>query len=199
MKQIFYLVRHGEKVPEPGDPGLTALGRTHATQTGTFLLDKHVTKIIASPLLRTKETAGIISDIVAVPYTTSALLKERMNWGDDPSLSFNEFLAQWNSATEHREWKPPVGDSSVQSGERMESVIESEGAGAQTCLLVTHGGIIADYILNVFTTAEIKAVSTIFLTAKENCIAECSVTCIEHDTATKKYSLRTLASTEHLQ
>ena len=34
---VVYLIQHGDKQPGPGDPGLTELGRTQATQTGRWL------------------------------------------------------------------------------------------------------------------------------------------------------------------
>jgi len=36
----FYLIRHGQKVSEAGDPGLTELGKEQARKTAKFLKDK---------------------------------------------------------------------------------------------------------------------------------------------------------------
>lgn len=68
MKTTIYLVRHGE-VHNPEDilyerlPGfqLSENGRTQAHALGKFLSDKKISAIYASPLERTRETAGIVA------------------------------------------------------------------------------------------------------------------------------------------
>lgn len=72
MKTTIYLVRHGD-VHNPrnvlyerleGFP-LSNLGRTQAHALGRFLSTKTLSHIYASPLERTKETAGIIASYQA--------------------------------------------------------------------------------------------------------------------------------------
>ncbi|HCJ45586.1 MAG TPA: hypothetical protein DHV33_01580 [Candidatus Moranbacteria bacterium] len=68
----FYLVRHGEAennvnhignaLPEKQKMHLTKTGILQVTATAEFLATKEVDVIIASPLTRTRETAGIISE-----------------------------------------------------------------------------------------------------------------------------------------
>ena len=68
MKTTIYLVRHGA-VHNPGQviygrmPGfpLSEEGRQQAHRLGTHLSTKNIAAIYASPLARTRETAGIIS------------------------------------------------------------------------------------------------------------------------------------------
>ncbi|MBI5449402.1 histidine phosphatase family protein [Candidatus Gottesmanbacteria bacterium] len=68
MKTTIYLVRHGA-VENPGEviygrmPGfpLSSEGREQAHRLGRRLSDKKISAIYASPLARTRETAGIIS------------------------------------------------------------------------------------------------------------------------------------------
>lgn len=68
MKTVIYLVRHGD-VHNPdeilyermdGFP-LSDLGRLEAHRLGKFLSDKNIYAIYASPLERTRETAGIVA------------------------------------------------------------------------------------------------------------------------------------------
>ncbi|MES3031533.1 MAG: class I tRNA ligase family protein [Patescibacteria group bacterium] len=70
-KNTYYIVRHGEALnntksiisskkenPHP----LTTLGRKQADEAGTWLKDKKIDLIIASPFVRTQETAKIIAE-----------------------------------------------------------------------------------------------------------------------------------------
>ena len=57
----FYLIRHGQKVAETGDPGLTELGKEQVEKTAEFLRDKNISKIYSSTYKRTRETAEIIN------------------------------------------------------------------------------------------------------------------------------------------
>lgn len=52
----IYLIRHGQKELHAGDPGLTPTGIDQAKQTGNFLSQFPITKIVSSPFKRTVET-----------------------------------------------------------------------------------------------------------------------------------------------
>lgn len=199
MKKNFYLVRHGEKVKKIGDPPLSEKGVQQAKLTGTYFQTIPVDNIFTSPILRSKETAKYISEILGISYEVNKLLKERVNWGDDPDQSFQNFVAMWKRASEERSWQPPVGDSSVNAGKRMEKVIQSLLFGNNSnFILVTHGGIICDYLRNVFPDEVLKKYSKdnpIF----DDAIFECSITTVEYDTVKKKFNLIGIASTEHLE
>ena len=75
----IYLVRHGEKKSELGNPGLTEMGRDQAKKTAKFLANKKVKFIEASPLSRTKETAQIIARPLKLKVRITDLLAERAN------------------------------------------------------------------------------------------------------------------------
>lgn len=193
------MVRHGEKVKQIGDPPLSEKGVLQAKATAKHFKNLKVCKVISSPILRTKQTAQHIADELALDILIDDLLKERVNWGDDPNQSFDDFLAMWAQATLERDWVPPVGDSSRKAGERLQEIISSSDEDNGDIVLVTHGGIITDFLSNVFCDQILDAKLPIFSSEKDSSILECSITTIDYDPETRKYELLDLSSTKHLE
>ena len=54
----IYLVRHGEKMSEHGDPDLSPAGRTRAQHIATLLHRTGISGIFSTPTNRTRQTAG---------------------------------------------------------------------------------------------------------------------------------------------
>jgi len=131
----FYLIRHGQKVSEAGDPGLTELGKEQARKTAKFLKDKKIFKIYSSTFARAKETASIIDKTLKVGITFDDRLRERMNWGSIPNQSLEEFLKEWEYSNFHREFKPKAGISSLQSGQDALNVISEKSASLSPILI----------------------------------------------------------------
>lgn len=129
---------------------------------------------------------------------TEPLLRERVNWGDDPEQSFDDFLAMWERASLERDWIPPVGDTSRSAGARMQQVIESHQGPHKHVALVTHGGIITDFVLNVLKNEELDKALPNLSKTKENNVFECSLTIVEYDPMSKQYDLKLLACIDHL-
>ena len=90
------IVQHGDKVRSAGDPGLTSVGHQQAAKVASWLSENHrgVRSIWASPLRRTRETAAPIAAAFQLGVQTDDRLRERMNWDDDASIDFDEFLAE---------------------------------------------------------------------------------------------------------
>ena len=69
----LYLIRHGQstnnegKLPRAADPPLTDIGVEQARWVGESLKDEGITRLYSSPMLRTLQTAQIISDIIDLP------------------------------------------------------------------------------------------------------------------------------------
>ncbi len=183
MKHIFHLVRHGQKKSIMGDPELTDEGKSQAALTANYFSKKHkVHKVFTSPLLRTKQTAEIIASKSDAKVTETILLKERANWGENPEQSFDEFLAMWNMASTNRDWQPPIGDSSKQAGMRLSEVLKlASNEDVTEIVLVTHGGIIVDFLRNIYTDIELDKKITMFSQIFENIIPECSITTVEYE------------------
>lgn len=188
----FYLVRHGEKIREKGDPGLSDIGREQAKHTAVYLSRFPITAVYTSPLLRTKETAHIIGLHLQIPVTLEPLLIERINW-ELPHQSFEEFVKMWNDATAHPEVTPPFGDSVVTTAQRVKIVLQSLSkvhTGAHVAL-VTHGGTIRDFLTTFF-----EEYRQLFASRKMEGIRECSVTKVLHDN--NEITISEVAFEEHL-
>ncbi|PIP61391.1 hypothetical protein COW99_04300 [Candidatus Roizmanbacteria bacterium CG22_combo_CG10-13_8_21_14_all_38_20] len=198
MKNRFYLVRHGKTKKQIGDPPLSIKGIKQARSTAKYFKLLPIQKLLASPIIRTQQTAQYIADVLALDVVTLNLLRERVNWGDDPNQTFDDFLAMWQRASLERNWQPPVGDSSYAAGERICKIISSTPDELSHIVLVTHGGIITDFLRNVFEASLLDNRLTNFSKAKDGSLIECSITIVDYYTDKSAYDLVELGSTSHL-
>lgn len=195
----FYLVRHGQKQPMIGEPELTELGHQQADKTGLYLRQFPIQRIFTSPSLRTRQTATHIAEHLQVPMETHTHLRERANWGDDPLQTFSEFLEMWHESSQNRHLQPAVGDSSFAAGQRMEEVmkqLQQTDVPDLHVVLVTHGGIIGDFLRNIFGDERLEQILKDMDQLHSYKISECSITTIQMDNETP--TLHTLAFTGHL-
>lgn len=79
-----FVVRHGEKGPEPQDPSLSAAGRERAGALARVLGDARVTALFSSEFKRTQETvaplaeaAGVKVQVVPAAVTDSLVARLR--------------------------------------------------------------------------------------------------------------------------
>lgn len=198
MKKVFYLLRHGNKNPGKGNPTLSDIGTDQANITGYYLKKKNIQAIYSSPYIRAKITAQIIAEILDLPVNISNLLSERSNW-DDSSMSFDNFLDIWSKSTINRDWRPPIGDSSIDSGKRLEKFILNQMKSVtNNILVVTHGGIIADYLRNNISDLEINSLNSNVNESNNWLIAECSLTVVEVQSPENKIKVKSVSDTNHL-
>lgn len=191
-----HFIRHGKRDRRIGDPSLTSEGREEAERLAGPLKSKGITRIFSSPLKRTRETAEIIATALNLEITEDARLRERMNWGDVESQSFNEFIAQWERCSRERDYEPCVGDSSIDAGRRIEAFVSDcylHSAG-DSVIGVSHGGVLADFLLNVFSSEELSRISSTFCNDPygSESIPECSVTTVAYDG--KEYRLEAVGA-----
>lgn len=105
----------------------------------------------------------------------------------------------WEQCTADREYIPPVGDSARQAGERLDSVLSelaAEHPTGSTVVIVTHGGLITDFLVGVLSQSELRRWHPRFIPAQSTLIPECSITELLYDRG--HYQLTSLASVEHL-
>jgi broad specificity phosphatase PhoE len=166
-----------------GDPGLTAEGRAEVVALAASLVSRPVVAVFTSPLRRARETAEIIGQAVGLEVRVDPHLRERMNWGDIADQSFEAFVAVWERCCREREFQPVGGDSSRVAGDRLEAFVRAVASGVSVgeVLAVCHGGLIADFLLNVFSPAELELVSSPFVIDPYSAevMRECSVTTVE--------------------
>lgn len=193
--QTIYLVRHGQKETHPGEPGLTEVGILQAKQTGQYLTQFPIHKIIASPSKRTVQTAHYIGKELDLDQSLDKRLIERMDW-EDNGISKKEFLVEWIKATNDRDYLPKYGDSSINAGLRVEESIKSLSPTDSHVLLVTHGGAIIDYLRNIFGDEKISKLRRQCEVGEDYSMHNCSINKIVLD---KKPILELLNYADHLK
>ncbi|MET1171630.1 histidine phosphatase family protein [Paenibacillus amylolyticus] len=201
MSTTFQLVRHGLKERRIGDVPLTAEGVIQAEATALHFAKatSPVTKILTSPLRRAQETASMIARHTHSHITEDPRLRERANWGDCPDQSFEEFIAMWDRCTSEPDYIPPVGDSAKQAGERLASLLTelaNEEPENSNIIVVAHGGLITDFLVQTFTERELNVWHSDFIAMQNQLIPECSITTLIHDQG--NYTIKAFASTVHL-
>ena len=150
------LIRHGEQIRHPGDPGLSHDGVRSAQRAAAQLTREPAAALYTSPLRRAAETAAVIGTAVGLPVTPDPRLAERMNWGPEHYRDFEHFLAEWRRCAEDRHHRPPDGDSSAEAGRRMLEFLDGLPAAAGPVLAVTHGGIVVDLLRELFGDVEVR-------------------------------------------
>jgi len=151
---VTYLVQHGEKRPEPGDPGLTDQGRWQADCAGRLLVDAGIVAVYSSPLRRARETAERVAAVGGLTVIEDDRLRERMSW--DGSVPIGEFLIQWSQTVRDRDFVPVGGSSSHQAAARMQEFLDGLAESGPVAI-VTHGGVTVDYLRTLVGDAALPA------------------------------------------
>jgi len=195
----FYLIRHGEKERTAGDPRLTEIGNKQAIITGKHFKNRKIKAVCSSHLKRTIETAKHIASFHNLEIIIDQELRERSNWGDLPGQSLKEFAETWDLCDKDREHIPANGDSSITAGERIEKLLKKihKEHNDGEIVIVSHGGVIVDFLFNIFSTKLLTKYDQTFMDRKSVIgIRECSITIINFDG--EKFELEKLAETSHL-
>lgn len=197
-KVTFYLVRHGDKMRSFGDVGLTELGKQQAKLTGQYLRDKHIDAIVSSPSKRAVETANMISDTISLPKPArfqDKRVEERMSIGEVPNQTFQEYIKLISQSVQDRDYVLPNGVSSRSAGQRFDLALrEIARKPLQNIVIVSHGGIIGDFVRNIFPQKEIKRLSLAFAQFLQ--VNSCSITQVKLESDI--FSLSLLNDTSHL-
>lgn len=178
-------IRHGHKRSDELDPRLSKLGHAQAELTARGLLDQQVSELWASPMRRTQQTAGYISQALDIKIHTDHRLKERMELGDLSERGVQKFLNNWAHATADRTYQPPSGDSSVMAGERVELLMEERARQVTDghAVFVMHGGVIVDAVQTLFSDEVVAPLRKEFSFGWDYDIHECSLTEFVYDAA----------------
>lgn len=115
INKSFYFIRHGQTdinkfgiAPKNLDVPLNEEGKSQAAYAAKLLKDKGIKIIIASPLIRTKQTAAIINKELNVPIIYNDGLIEA-NWGIKEGENLNE-------SSEHKKlWRNGADVSGAES------------------------------------------------------------------------------------
>jgi broad specificity phosphatase PhoE len=145
------IVQHGEKLREPGDPGLTDEGRAQARRAAARVAGgDRVDELWSSTMRRAIETAAPIADALGLDVRTDERFRERMNW-DGGDLGFADFLAEWARATSDRRYVPVTGDSSTTAAERFLAALDDRARTRPDGMIVVvaHGGVTVDVLRTI--------------------------------------------------
>lgn len=191
----FYLVRHGKKESKNEFTSLSDIGIKQAELTAKYFKSLNISSIYASPLKRTQQTAEIISKEIKIPIVTDDKLRERMEWVPVEE-SFEDFLKEWDKTSIDRNYKPPIGDSSYKTGDRVKAVLEKIADSNSSILVVTHGGAIGDFLRNIFSDEQLSLKTRPLSSIKYVEISECSIT--EVQKINNEYALKRVNDVSHL-
>ena len=143
----LYVARHGEtawnaenKICGRTDIPLTAKGLAQARRLAESMADKGINVIIASPMLRARQTAAAVSEVTGIPVLTDDRLIEQ-NFGIYEGMDRKDpdFL---NNKRQFA-YRYPGGESMMDVACRIYTLIGElkEKYPDQTVLLVCHGGV----------------------------------------------------------
>jgi len=149
-KNTYYVMRHGEAhsnekgvLETKGDltNHLTEKGKQQVTDSLSYIKTLGVDVIIASPFLRTQETAHIVSSMLGIPIVTDEKIRE-YDLGDFDGRPATEYLEHFGHTYLQYDTRPPHGETHREMMHRsMKALVElEEKYEGKTILLVTHGG-----------------------------------------------------------
>jgi broad specificity phosphatase PhoE len=190
----IYLVRHAEKIINIGDVSITSIGKNQAFLTGKYLKSIPIDLLFSSSQKRAIETAKIIGRFVKIYPHISKLLDERLSHGEIQGLSYKNYLHLCSKSTINRSFVLPNGKTSIKAGNKLESLIKKYYKSEKNILLVSHSGVIVDFLRNNFKDSLLKKMSPYF--SKFYSVKNCSITKIEVKNSIKK--LLRLGSIAHL-
>lgn len=196
----FFLVRHALKEKAIGDVPITPKGVLQAQSTARRFCNLPIAVILSSPLRRASETADYIALETKSTINLDARLRERANWGDLQGQTFDEFVTMWERCTREPEYIPPVGDSAKQAGQRLSSLLSElamKHPPQSNIVIVTHGGLITDFLVHTFPKDELDVWHPNFISVQSELVPECSITTLNCESG--KYRIEDFASVEHLK
>lgn len=202
---MIYLVRHGETALTPLrkfsgtgalNPELNEKGLAQAAAVALEIAKLNPEILIASPLMRTKQTAEAIAGTTGLSIIFDEIWFE-LSYGDWDGLTFEEVKSKY--PIEYQAWlnsssyAPAGGESYDQAELRVEAGLEKIAAEfpGQRVVVVTHNGIIK-LSAQIVTGAPTQAVFHIDA-------APCSITSLSIWPSDGLRALRSLNETGHLR
>lgn len=149
-RNTYYLVRHGEaennvlgllsSAGSRREYSLTDLGRKAVSQTANFLENEKPDFIVASPILRARQTAEIIRDTLSLPLSLDTRLTEA-RFGDFEETPYQAFIDFMREHGTRAVGAPELGvEGYMDIRARVRSFLESASAafGNKRIVVVSH-------------------------------------------------------------
>jgi len=151
VRNNFFVMRHGQaesnvaKVVSSqlgSDRGLTEKGRAQASEAGKMIKEKNIDLIIASPFLRTKETAELVAQAVGID-PQKIIFDERLrevNTGKFDGQSVDAYRSFFSTPEERFTKTPPEGENLIDLKRRVTAFLYevNEKYDGKNILFVTH-------------------------------------------------------------
>ncbi|WP_245954283.1 histidine phosphatase family protein [Paenibacillus flagellatus] len=105
----------------------------------------------------------------------------------------------WERCTREPDYRPPVGDSAKQAALRLSSFlseISMQHPPRSPIVLVTHGGLITDFLAHTFQKEDLDGWHPHFLSVQSSLVSECSITTLHYESGT--FMITNFASVDHL-
>jgi probable phosphoglycerate mutase len=141
--QKFWFLRHGEtdynaKGVSQGalDISLNATGRAQARQAAGKLVGQGITRIVSSPMVRTRETTEIVNELLSLPVTFEPDLREVIFGGME-----GKPLLPWFPEWLDGRYTPPGAETFDEVKARVATAMERVLVLPGPLLIVAHGGI----------------------------------------------------------
>ncbi len=163
MKKHFYIFRHGQTIwNAEGRPQgqseypvpLTINGQEQARVLAQKLADKKIKLIVSSDLLRAKQTAEIVAQILKVPVKFDSRLRE-VDYGilnGLYALEREELCPDYRRSYEDISIPFPQGESLLQVSMRLKAALEdiAENCSNRVIGIASHGHAVTALIENLF-------------------------------------------------
>lgn len=149
----YYVMRHGESeknvkdiISYRVDDGyhLTEKGKADATRSAEGLRGAHITRVIASPLVRTQETARVVCEVLGLPQSVIKIDERLRDYENGPAFEGKSEASWWERYPDPCELYtigPEGGESIREFQERIgEALYDIEHTYTnEVVLVVTHG------------------------------------------------------------
>jgi probable phosphoglycerate mutase len=139
----FWFLRHGQTEYNARglsqgaiDIPLNDTGRAQAAEAAALLADRGIGSIICSPMLRTRETAAIVNETLALPITYEPAIREVVFGGME-----GKPIAPWFQSWLDGSFTPEGAESFAELSLRIEAALRDILALPGPVLVVAHGGV----------------------------------------------------------
>ncbi len=139
----FWFLRHGETDYNAQglsqgaiDIALNENGRSQARTAAAFLANRGILSIVASPMLRTRETAAIVNEVLRLPISYEPRVREVI-FGGMEGKPLHPWFQSWMEGS----YTPEGAESFAQLTVRIATALQAILALPGPVLIVAHGGV----------------------------------------------------------